>query len=189
MEVYNGYSIDINLIILSLAILGAVILVFYIFMYSKKRKKVSDIIKGDDLLEEIEKEKKLKKLSQKKEYPYIPKKILNEEELDIYYRLVEELPFFNTLAKVPYSSFLDVKKSFNPVILKNKTNKLIADFVICKRDFSVVLIIELKDDGKEKILEQKEKILQSAKIPIYIWDNKNPPTSEELQEIIKSLNH
>ncbi len=188
MEIYNNYSIDLNIIIFILAILGAVILVFYVLMYSKKRKKISDLIKNEDLLEEINREKKLKKLSQKNEYPYIPKEILDNKELDIYYRLIEELPFFNILAKVPYSSFLDVKEGFNPQLLKNKTNKLIADFVICRRDFSVVLVIEVEKNSSKKVLEQKEKVLQNAKIPLYMWDLDNPPSFEELQEIIKGSN-
>ncbi len=187
MEIYNNYSIDLNILIFILAILGAVILVFYVLMYSKKRKKISDLVKDEDLLEEIKKEKKLKKLSQKNEYPYIPKKILDDKELDIYYRLIEELPFFNVLPKVPYSSFLDVKKGFNPQLLKNKTNKLIADFVICKRDFSVISIIEIEKNTSEKTLEQKKKILENANIPLYIYDLNNPPSVEDLQGIVKDL--
>lgn len=185
MEIYNDYPINLNLIIFTLAILGAFILVFYVLMYSKKRKKVSDLIKDEDLLDEIKKEKKLKVLSRKNEYPYISRKILDDKEMEIYYFLIEELPFFNTLVKVPYSTFLDVKKGFNPQILKSKTNKLIADFVICKRDFSVVLVIEIDKNLNEKSLEYKENTLKSANIPLYIWSMENPPSSEELQNILK----
>ncbi|RUM61481.1 MAG: hypothetical protein DSY66_01965 [Persephonella sp.] len=180
-------AIDYNLIIFVLAVLGSFILILYIFLYSKKRKKVSDLIKNEDLLEEIKTEKKLKKLAQKKEYPYLPKKLLTETETEVYYKLLEELPFFNILSKVPYSSFLDVKEGFNKQLLKGKISKLVADFVICKRDFSVIVVLELDKNTDEKVLEKKEKVLKSANIPLYIWDTQNPPSSEDLQEFIKSI--
>ena len=191
MEFSTEMGTSINFVIFFSTILVGVILVLYVLVYSRRRKKISDLIQKENLLNGKEYNgENLKKKKKREEIHYLSKKLLNDTELEVYYRLIESLPFFNILTKVQYASFIDVEDNGNKQSILNKLSKLSADFVLCKRDFSVVLIIELidpekKDQIEEKIIEKKERVLKSANIPLVKWETNNIPPSEQIYDILK----
>ena len=191
MEFSTEMGTNVNFVIFFSTILVGVILVLYVLVYSRKRKKISDLIQKENLLDEKDyTEENLKKKRKREEIHYISKKLLNDTEMEVYYNLIESLPFFNILTKVQYAGFIDVKDNGNRQTILNKLSKLSADFVLCKRDFSVVLVIELinpeeKDQIAEKIMEKKERVLKSANIPLVKWETNNLPSSEQIYDILK----
>jgi len=181
---------DWNLVVFPLAVIIGLVLAFYVFVYAKKRKKISDLVKKDEEIFDEKTLEKIKKLKEKEEYPFVPKKLLNDKEMDIFYILIEELPFFNILSKVNYSAFLKVKDGFNnDRLLRSKIKKMYADFLIVKRDFTPVLVIEFMDETRDpsfqKVIERKKKVLQHSKVPHIFLDINDLPTEEDLVSMVK----
>jgi hypothetical protein len=182
-------SKDWHLIVFPLAVIIGLVLAIYVFIYARRRKQIADLIKKDDEIIDEKALEKIKKLKETEEYPFLPARMLTDKEMDIFYILVEELPYFNILSKVNYSAFLKVKEGFNEKLMKGKIKKIYADFLIVKRDFTPVFVIELTDGGKDenlkKLIDKKKKILEHAKIPHLILDINDLPTGEKLVAMVK----
>jgi len=113
-------------------------------------------------------------------YPFYAKKPLSQPELVLYFRLVQALPDYIILAQVQLSRLLGVKKGNNYLSWHNRINRMSVDFVVCKKDSSVVSVIELDDDTHQKEDRQiadakKDKALSSAGIRILRWQVKAIP--------------
>ncbi len=180
---------DWNLIIFPLAVIIGLVLAFYVFVYSKKRKKISDLVKKDENIVDEKTLEKVKKLKENESYPYTPKKVLNEKEMEVYYTLVEELPYFNVLSKVNYTTFLKVKEGFDEKLMRSKIKTIYADILVVKRDFTPILVIEFTDDTREtkfqKVIEKKKKVLSHSKVPHLFFDINNLPSEKELISQVK----
>lgn len=64
------------------------------------------------------------------------------------------------------------------------------DFVVCRKDSSVVAAIELDDksheaESRQKADAKKDKALASAEIPIIRWKVEKMPDEETIQETLK----
>jgi hypothetical protein len=78
-------------------------------------------------------------------WPFYAKKPLTQPEQVLYWRLVKTLPDHMVLAQVQVASVLGVKRGFKFHEWNNRINRMSYDFVICKKDGSVVAAIELDD--------------------------------------------
>lgn len=93
--------------------------------------------------------------------PIIAKNPLSEHEQAMYFRLVESLPDYIVLSQVAFSALIKAKLFKT----RNTFDRKYADFVICKKSFYVVAVIELDDashKGKEKEDQAREKLLTEA---------------------------
>lgn len=76
--------------------------------------------------------------------PLYAKKVLNDKEQMIYWRLLSTFPDHVILAQVALSQLLGVEKGTkNRQSVANRFRQLCADFVICERNFSPLAVVEL----------------------------------------------
>ena len=107
-------------------------------------------------------------------WPFYAKKLLSGPEQVLYFRLIEALPEHVILAQVQLSRMLGVKKGHNFRSWFNRVNRMSADFVICRKDSSVVAVVELDDASHaradRKIADaKKDKALAAAGIRLIRW--------------------
>jgi very-short-patch-repair endonuclease len=119
-------------------------------------------------------------------WPFYAKKPLSPPEQILYFRLVEALPDYIVLAQVQLSRFLGVKHGHNYQSWSNRINRMSADFVICKKDASIVAVIELDDSTHQKLDRQiadtkKDKALEAAAIKVVRWQAKSIPDLTEIK--------
>ena len=107
-------------------------------------------------------------------WPFHARKPLSVPEQILYFRLLEALPEHIVLAQVGLSRILGVNKGNNFQAWHNRINRMSADFVVCKKDSTVVTEIELDDASHEaserKAADQKkDRALTAAGVPIIRW--------------------
>ena len=107
-------------------------------------------------------------------WPYYLTKPLSEPEQVLYHRLLRALPDHMVLAQVQLSRLLGVKKGKNFVAWNNRINQKSVDFVVCRRDSSVVAVVELDDSTHDRASRrtadaQKDKALASAGVKVIRW--------------------
>ncbi len=79
-------------------------------------------------------------------WPVIPRPVLTEREQVLYQRLVAAFPDQVVLAQVALSQIVAVPMEYpQRQALQNKFFRLVADFVVCRHDFSVIMVVELDD--------------------------------------------
>lgn len=113
-------------------------------------------------------------------WPLHARKAMSVSEQILYLRLLEALPERIVLAKVSLARFLAVDKGSDAMQWYSRIHRMTADFVICRKDATVVAVIELDDAGhnaKERraTFEKKERALNAAGIPIVRWQAKLMP--------------
>ena len=87
--------------------------------------------------------------------PYFGKTVLTEPEQVLYHRLVEALPDLIVLAQVPLSGLVGIRKNKRWQAQFNAISRKSVDYVVCRKDFSVVAVIELDDSTHEREDRQK----------------------------------
>jgi len=119
-------------------------------------------------------------------WPFYAKKPLSQPEQVLYFGLAQALPEHIILAQVQLSQLLGVKKGNNYQAWSNRINRMSADFVVCKKDSSIVAVIELDDATHKKEDRQaadakKDKAFASAGIRIVRWQAKSIPDITAIQ--------
>jgi NOL1/NOP2/fmu family ribosome biogenesis protein len=109
------------------------------------------------------------------EWPFYAKKPLTQPEQVLYWRLVKALPEHIVLAQVQCSRVLGVKRGFKFNEWNNRINRLSYDFVICKKDGSVVAAIELDDKSHESSRRaetdaKKQRATEAAGVLLVRWN-------------------
>jgi len=123
------------------------------------------------------------------EWPVFPRKVLSPVEQTFYYRLRQTFPDHVILAQVAVSQLVGVKqgKDFNAIF--NRFNRLVADFVLVSKDFTVTGVIELDDRSHDHPRRQdadrrKAAVLSAAGIPLHRV-NVNPlPDEGDLRRLV-----
>jgi very-short-patch-repair endonuclease len=119
-------------------------------------------------------------------WPFYAKKPLSQPEQVLYFRLIQALPEHIVLAQVQLSRLLGVQKGNNFQTWNNRINRMSADFVICKKDSSIVAVIELDDATHQSTDRQaadvkKDKALASASVRVVRWQAKTIPDIATIQ--------
>ena len=122
-------------------------------------------------------------------WPFYAKQLLSKPEQVLYHRLVSALPEQIILAQVQLSRVLGVKKGYNFNEWNNRINRMSLDFVVCRKDSSVVAAIELDDkshtaEARQKADEKKDKALADANVPIIRWKVENLPDQETIRRTL-----
>jgi len=151
-------------LLLALVILVAIILVIKFLSSSNKKEKLPS-------------------------FPFYAKKPLTPVEQSLYYKLVNALPEYVILSQVALSRFLGVKESANYMEWFNRINRMTVDFLVCKKDFSIVAAIELDDSShnserRQETDDKKNQALRSAGIRIIRWNVKDVPDTNKIREEI-----
>jgi len=93
------------------------------------------------------------------------------------------------LAQVGLSRILGVNKGNNFQAWHNRINRMSADFVVRRKDSTVVTVIEL-DDASHEASERKaadakkDRALTAAGIPIIRWQAKSLPDADAIRSAI-----
>jgi hypothetical protein len=122
-------------------------------------------------------------------WPVFPKNVLTPVEQQLYHRLVRAYPDHIVLAQVAFSQLVGVKKGENFTAIWNRYNRLVADFVLCTKDFRTVAVLELDDRSHDNPARQdadrrKAAICEAAGIPLHRL-NVNPlPNEAELRALL-----
>ncbi len=117
------------------------------------------------------------------------KAVLTEREQPMYWRLVEAFPEHVVLSQVSFSQLVSAKggnRSQNLQLFRRISQKT-ADFVLCRKDFSVIAVIELDDSshkGKETKDAERDGFLKQAGIKTLRV--KQPPPVELLRQAFAS---
>jgi very-short-patch-repair endonuclease len=114
------------------------------------------------------------------EWPFYAKKPLTQPEQVLYFRLTKALPDHIVLAQVQLSRFLGVKKGSNFQAWYNRINRMSADFLVCRKDSSIVAAVELDDAShgrgdRQSADAKKDKAFSSAGIRVVRWQAKALP--------------
>jgi hypothetical protein len=123
------------------------------------------------------------------EWPFYAKKPLTQPEQVLYWRLVKALPEHIVLAQVQCSRVLGVKRGFNFNEWNNRINRLSYDFVICKKDGSVVAAIELDDKTHESAKRaetdaKKERATEAAGVLLVRWNVAKMPDEAAIRSLV-----
>lgn len=127
--------------------------------------------------------------------PYVSKNPLTPTEALLYHRLIKTLPEYVVLAQVQLSSFLKVDETQtnyqNYLKWFGYISQQSVDFLICRKDFSIVVAIELDDKSHNSANaierdNKKTNNLDAAKVPLIRWHAERMPDTEMIKnELLK----
>lgn len=108
-------------------------------------------------------------------WPFYAKRPLTQPEQILYWRLVKALPEHMVLAQVQCSRVLGVKRGFKFYEWNNRISQLSYDFVICKKDGSVIAAIELDDKTHDSAKQaerdaRKQRATEAAGVILVRWN-------------------
>jgi very-short-patch-repair endonuclease len=129
------------------------------------------------------------------EPPVTAKPLLSRPEQILYGRLVRAFPGHVILAQVALSQLLVVdgaRTSGNALSVTNRLRQLVADFVICKPDFSAVAVVELDDRSHARSVQRerddrKDAFLRTAGIKIVRVPGNDIPSELALRALVATL--
>ncbi len=109
-----------------------------------------------------------------RDWPYRARTPLSAAERVAYHRLVDALPELVVLAQVPLTGFLRVRKGQNWHEWHDRISQKTVDFLVCEKDFDVVMAIELDDASRERPghardVAAKSRALTAAGITLVRW--------------------
>lgn len=122
----------------------------------------------------------------REEWPFYAKRPLSAPEQVLYHRLVKSLPECIVLAQVQVSRLIGVKKGYNFHEWNNRINRLSVDFVVCKKDSTMIAAIELDDSSHQKLNrretdQKKDRAFKSAGVPLMRWSVKALPDESAIR--------
>lgn len=123
-------------------------------------------------------------------WPFYVKKPLTQPEQVLYHRLIKALPGHIVLAQVQVSRVLGVQKGSNFMEWNNRVNRMSYDFVICARDSTVLVAIELDDKSHESKArtatdQKKNKATSDAGLRLIRWHVKALPDELTIQNEVR----
>lgn len=125
-------------------------------------------------------------------WPFIAKKPLTPPEQALYFRLIDALPQQIVLAQVPMTSFLRVRRGQTWSEWHSRISQKSVDYLICERDFSIVMAIELDDashDSPARVHADatKSRALTSAGVTLVRWRTTAMPDVAAIRSIVDDI--
>jgi very-short-patch-repair endonuclease len=124
-------------------------------------------------------------------WPLEAKPLLTEREQLFYLRLVALYPEYIVLAQVALSQLLGVKAGTpNGQSIRNRYQQLVADFVVCRRDFTTVAVIELDDSSHAALKrldadQRKTSAVEASGLRLVRIPAGRIPSDPEIQQILQ----
>lgn len=107
-----------------------------------------------------------------------PRKPLTEREQAMFFRLTATFPEQVVLAQVAFSALLETKD--RPT--RSTFDRKVADFVLCRRDFAPIAVIELDDQShRGRQADDAARDAMLAKAGYRVVRFKNVPDTDELR--------
>jgi hypothetical protein len=114
------------------------------------------------------------------------RKALSRPEQVLYYRLVEAWPESLVLAQVEISRVVGVRRGADELRMRNRLRGMSLDFVVCRKDSSVLFAVELDDASHDSPRRRaqdarKDAALAAAGIPLRRFRAAELPSVDELR--------
>jgi hypothetical protein len=121
--------------------------------------------------------------------------LLTRPEQHLYGRLVRAFPGHVILAQVALSRLLVVDPSASVVDAERSTKgyrQLVADFVVCRPDFTALAVVEVDEGGKPRDAQRekhrrKDQLLQAAGIKVVRVAAADIPNELALKALVAAL--
>jgi hypothetical protein len=123
-------------------------------------------------------------------WPVAARDLLTQRERSLYQSLLALYPEHKIFVQVALSQLIDVPEDHpERKSIRNRFSQLVADFVLCRSNLSVVAVIELDDRSHERADRQaadvrKNKALSDAGLRLVRIPAGTLPSEERLREII-----
>lgn len=120
-------------------------------------------------------------------------RLLNKSELVLYERLIEAVPAYYVFSQVSMSQLFHIRNYRQSGFLQiAEIGRKSVDFLLCRKDTSIVLAIELNgpthERDEQKARDEKKRIaLEEAGIPLLVLDPAAIPEGAELRRQIAHL--
>ncbi len=126
------------------------------------------------------------------EWPFSVKKPLTRVEQLLYFRLIDALPDLIVLAQVPLSGFLRVRKGQTWHEWHNRISQKSIDYLVCERDFRVVMAVELDDASHDSPTRAhadatKSRALTAAGVTLIRWRTTALPDQAAIRAIVDDV--
>lgn len=123
------------------------------------------------------------------------KPLLGQPAQQLYGRLVRAFPGHVVLAQVPLLRFLSADPAASATEVQAITNRyknMVADFVICRPDFTALAVIELEDRTKPRDAQlerhrRKDQFLQAAGVKVVRVPANDIPSEPALKALVAAL--
>ena len=104
-------------------------------------------------------------------WPVYARAVLTEAERAFYARLRVAVPQYAVLCQVQISQFVEVRNVKDRLGVRNRYDRLSADFVVCAEDFRPLLVVELDDSSHDRPAQRardakKDAVLAAAGVPV-----------------------
>lgn len=126
--------------------------------------------------------------SRSRNYRYKRAHILTNNELEFYRRLQRALPGLEVLPQVSMAGVIRPNESnskrWNQALWMVVSKRI--DFTICRRDMSVLCVVELDDRTHDKTKDaQRDAILASAGIGTIRYQSRNKPNEQQIHQDVR----
>ena len=123
------------------------------------------------------------------------KPLLSQPAQHLYGRLVRAFPGHVVFAQVPLLRFLSADPAASATEVQAITNRykhLVADFVVCRPDFTVLAVIELEDrtrprDAQFERRRRKDQFLLAAGVKVICVPANDIPNEAALKALVAAL--
>lgn len=125
-------------------------------------------------------------------WPVAAKNLLTERERSLYQRLLSLYPEHMIFVQVALSQLIDVDRNHpESDSVRARYKQLVADFVLCRSDLSVIAVIELDDPSHKRADRQyadarKNKVLTDAGIRLVRIPAGRIPSEDDLRTLINA---
>jgi len=104
-------------------------------------------------------------------WPVYARPVLSEAERNFLARLRAAIPQFAVLCQVSLGQFIEVDDRRRHPGVRNRYERLSADFVVCAEDFRPLLVVELDDSSHDRSVQRdrdskKDAVLAAAGVPV-----------------------
>lgn len=118
--------------------------------------------------------------------------VLSRPEAILYERLVRACPHQIILAQVQVSRILEVRRGAPVQAWLNRISRLSVDFLILRRDMSIVAAIELDDSShahprRQEADARKNRAFAAAGVPLWRFSVQRIPEERALEEAVNSV--
>ncbi len=129
------------------------------------------------------------------QWPVAARSLLTKRERELYERLLGLFPDHRLFIQVALSQLIDVPETHpDRMSIRNRFSQLVADFVLCRSDLSIVAVIELDDRSHRRPDRQaadgrKNKVLADAGLRLIRIPEGTVPSADRLKESSMSHRH
>lgn len=120
------------------------------------------------------------------QYEYRAVPVLSSPEQALFFRLREALPACIVLAQVSMHRVIRPKSGGKAAF--NAISQNAIDFVICRKDFSVVCVVELDDSSHDKAADfTRDTYMTSAGIETFRWHVRTMPAVSDIYNAMRKF--